>query len=303
MLYNRIYIQSPVLYNSTGTFHAPSTEWIHDKRETPNFELIIMISGTLYLEVESIRYTVSPNQYMLIQPSDHRNSRNYTKLKGYRPSNCTYYWMHFDAPYHSFCTPTHTDFIPTDHNIYLPTVGTLSSPSRVLQYMRQLQDCMRKEYRNFLDFGNYLATTILCEIYHQFLDSYYVNSEKFNIYIKQEESLSTKNQKLFNDLSDYIKANLSKDLKVQQIADYFGYSSKYLSSICQQNTGYSLKKYIQSLKMDLANFLLLDTNLNIQSIGAELGFLNTQNFSRAYKNYMGISPLEYRNNYSKKINN
>ena len=305
MLYNRLNIYMPLSYESTGKFHAPSARWIHEKRKMRNFELVLMVSGVWYIEIGGKRYAAGPNQYVLIQPSDLQNQHSYTVMEGYKPSGCTYYWLHFTCDNHSFYQPSETDFIPTDHNVYLPTLSTLSNPARVTQYLRQLQDCTRAPYRNFIDYANYLTTLIVSEIYHQFLDSYYAPSAKGRpeppAYVSGHRR--HKSLQLYNDLTDYIHFNLSKDIKAGVIASQLGYSEKYLSLICKANTGYTLKQYIQNQRIERANFLLLDTNLTIGAVGAEVGFSGSQNFSRAYKAIMGVSPLEYRNTYAKKINN
>ena len=304
MLCNRLSISTPFTYNSTGKFTSPSPEWIHDKRFVDNFELIIMTSGVLYMEIDMKKYAVHPGQYLLIQPGNSARGTIYTSIKGYKPSNCSYYWLHFSCVSHSLYEPIPTDFIPTDHYVYLPMISTLTNSSIVLQYLRQLQDCVRAPYKNYIDYANYLSTIIISEIYRQFLDSYQTLMEDNNISGKnnlaQDKNKSTQ---LYNDMIDYINASLQQNITVQMVAEHFGYSAKYLSALCKRKTTSSLKQYIQEKQIEQANYLLLDTNMTITQISLELGFTNCNNFSRLYKNNTGMSPNQYRGLYSKRINN
>jgi AraC-like DNA-binding protein len=303
MIYNRLYIERPVTYQSTGTFTAPQ-DWKHEKRISENFELIVMISGALYITVNGTNYSVHANQYLIVQPRDQRLSCDYTVVEGYKKSKCTYFWLHFKCNSHSFHQPVPTDFVTTDNNIYLPTVSMLSNPQYVFSLMRNLQDCVKIPYRNYIDYANYLSTLILCEIYHQFLDSYHtvVDNTK-NEAVLSERLLMHQPSFILNRLTDYVNANSDHTLTVDTISQTMGYSGKYLSKIIKDGTGKTLKEYIQNRICERAVYLLLNTSLSVSEIASELKFPSSNNFSRFFKNEKGVSPSQYRDQHSYQINN
>lgn len=259
----------------------------------------------MYIKVNGEKYAVKEDQYILIQPSDSKNANDYVLIEGYKPSLCTYYWLHFDTDVYSFYRPDETEFIPTDHNIYLPTVSSISNAVLITQYLRQLQNCVRVPYPNYIDYSNYLTTLIVAELYRQFLSVYKRPQQNVSIAPPSSDSRETSNKtnRIYNDMANYISFSISRDLKTSDVANELGYSEKYLSQICKSNTGYTLKRYIMNQKIEHANFLLLDTNMSIEAIGMDLGFSSSQAFSRTYKTIMGISPLSYRNMYSKRLDN
>lgn len=113
---------------------------------------------------------------------------------------------------------------------------------------------------------------------------------------------NTENQKqIYNDIIDYIKANISKNIKISEIAAVFGYNEKYISHRFAEICGIPLKQYILKTKMERANYMLTDTNKSITEIARELGFPDSHNFSRTYKKITGLSPSEYRNTFSKRL--
>ncbi len=53
-------------------------------------------------------------------------------------------------------------------------------------------------------------------------------------------------------------------------------------------------KYIQRLKLIYSEDLLLNTDKSILEISNDLNFQNPSNFNRAFKDFTGLSPSQYR---------
>ena len=66
-------------------------------------------------------------------------------------------------------------------------------------------------------------------------------------------------------------------------------------NIFKKSLKLSPKKYINNLRVEKAKYLLQTTNLPIDEIGFECGFLNHVYFSYAFKKVLGITATEYRN--------
>ena len=106
---------------------------------------------------------------------------------------------------------------------------------------------------------------------------------------------------LYTDIVDYISWRIRENIRVSEIAAYFGYNEKYITTFFKKSSGVSLKSYILSRKMELAQALLTDTNLPIAQIGYEIGFSDNHNFSSAFKKVTGQSPSAYRNSYAERM--
>ena len=57
-------------------------------------------------------------------------------------------------------------------------------------------------------------------------------------------------------------------------------------------------QYIETLKMNLAANLLLQSDLPINEIANAAAYTSTSSFIRKFRQYMGITPGEYRRIYS-----
>ena len=71
-----------------------------------------------------------------------------------------------------------------------------------------------------------MSTIILTELYGQLSLSFH------------GESSSERQKQIYQDILDYIKTNISKPLRISEIAAHFGYNEKYLS---HRGFRYSLK--------------------------------------------------------------
>lgn len=282
-------ISTPVRYDDTGKFESPSPDWIHIKIGLDDFELIVMTKGTLYLQYQEVKYSISPGEFLLLPPSESG------MREGFKKSDCCFYWLHFTYRHPVQTIDSHSlpeNYKPGPDQILVPARGTLAQPEKAIVLLRLLQDYVRSQYLHVTK--NYLSTLVLCEI----------NSQSALILSKGENPCTIPYQKqLYNDILDYIKDHIRQDLKVNDIADHFGYNGKYLSHAFKEIVGMTLKQYIIKIKMEEAAFLLTDTNVSIKEVSDLLGYSDSHNFMKLFKRQMGLTPSEYRNSHSKRILN
>ena len=148
--------------------------------------------------------------------------------------------------------------------------------------MKQLQDSDRR-YRE-VSLNRYLCSAILAEVALQG----HIYPAYGNEVIKEQ---------LYLDICDYISWHLTENLKVTQVADYFGYNEKYLTTFFKQRAGISLKQYILQTKMERAKADLNENKEPVSRIAYQLGFSDAHNFSNAFRKITGLSPSEYRNSF------
>ena len=280
MKYYEFSLTIPLKYNLTGKFQAPSSEWTHFTRYMQDYELIVVTEGIAYLQIEQQQYSIGKEEFLLIPPS--------SKQVGYKKSSCSFYWLHFICE-----NPVNTKLLEElpieqlEDKIYIPTHGKVVNLEKIIVMMKHLQDSVLSYHNKLLN--NYVCTTILCEIYSQFLAK------------KNQENSDFKRKQLFNDIQDYIKWNRNNDIKVSEIAEHFGYNKRYISYLFSVIAGVTLKQYIMQEKIEIAKFLLCDTNDNISEVGYQVGFNDNHNFMKAFKKMVGLTPTEYRNAYSKRM--
>jgi AraC-like DNA-binding protein len=91
-----------------------------------------------------------------------------------------------------------------------------------------------------------------------------------------------------------IDADLTADLSLRSLAKRFNVSASYLSSQFAKETGHTITDYVNKARMELAIRLLDGTRLQIQTIAQHCGILDVNYFSKLFKKYIGMSPVEWR---------
>lgn len=86
-----------------------------------------------------------------------------------------------------------------------------------------------------------------------------------------------------------------QEASLEEAARYVHLNPNYLSHLFKQKTGINFVDYMIQVKMEAAQRLLLDTRLKTYEVSEMVGYSNAKNFTRAFKNYSGMTPSEYRN--------
>ena len=97
-------------------------------------------------------------------------------------------------------------------------------------------------------------------------------------------------------LSDRIVRYISEHsdkVTLKDIAARFSYHPNYISTLLHRELGKSFSEILLSQRMERAVILLKGTELAINEIALMLGYSNSSNFYRAFREYYGVSPREY----------
>ncbi len=106
----------------------------------------------------------------------------------------------------------------------------------------------------------------------------------------------------FDSVIKYINEHFSEIVNTSLISEKFGYDESYFCRKFKAVTGLSVMKYIKVLRLEHAQFLLKNTNENIQAITTACGFNDHCYFTRSFREYFGFTPSEYRNRCLKSKN-
>lgn len=91
-----------------------------------------------------------------------------------------------------------------------------------------------------------------------------------------------------------ISENLGRRYSAAELADRFHISETSLKNYFRGVYGCGYKEYQNQLRMEKAAGMLGETRDKVADIAAAVGFANQSRFARAFGEYYGMSPLEYR---------
>ncbi len=92
----------------------------------------------------------------------------------------------------------------------------------------------------------------------------------------------------------YIDGHLDEELSLELVAQKVYVSKTYLSQMFKEYIGCSFTEYITNQRLVRARRLLLTTDLKIDQIAQNCGFLSSTYFSTAFKKSTHISPRDFR---------
>ncbi len=91
----------------------------------------------------------------------------------------------------------------------------------------------------------------------------------------------------------YIDDHVEEPLTVGAVAKGVGYSPCYLSHLFKNKTGITLQEHISRWRIERAKELLGLCRFTVTEVAEQLGYLNLQTFSRAFKKQTGKPPTQY----------
>ncbi|MDG4657321.1 response regulator [Ectobacillus antri] len=130
-----------------------------------------------------------------------------------------------------------------------------------------------------------------------FLERKQSNVQTFLQEIKQRKG---KQQNTMVEIEQYIKQNYQKELRLQEIAEMFYLSKEHISRRFKQEYGETLSDYVTNIRMEKAKLLLQNESFKIYEVAAMVGYQDDKYFRKVFKKATGITPNEYRAEYTQK---
>lgn len=100
---------------------------------------------------------------------------------------------------------------------------------------------------------------------------------------------------MLEKVKSYIGRNYMKEISLEDMAAYVSISSYYLSRIFKKVEGINFKDYLIGVRMEKAKNMLKKEKKSIKEVGILVGYSDQNYFSKAFKKYANLSPLEYKN--------
>ncbi len=250
-----------------------------------DYELIYISKGSFTLCFNDIDYVCSKGQFILIRPNI---PHSFSRIKGElgQPH------IHFDLIYNELSREIPISF--KDFNELSP------------KEQKYMQTDIFENYPKtpFVKFSN---TEKVLELFFDIISGYneataleckgkltqIINMlilENFPDCFKPSEAPNTE---VCKQIKDYIDAAQGMNMSLCDFADQFSYNKFYLERKFKSRYNTSIITYRNNKRMEFACEAL--AKYSVSETAQRLGFSSIYAFSRAFKNYYGINPTEYKN--------
>ena len=111
-----------------------------------------------------------------------------------------------------------------------------------------------------------------------------------NINTKKEESGAG----VVVKAKEYIKSHYQRDISLDDVSKEVNISPYYFSKLFKEKAGENFIEYVTRIRMDKAKELLNSTDKSMKEICSEVGYSDSNYFSRSFKKNVGVTPTEYK---------
>ena len=128
-------------------------------------------------------------------------------------------------------------------------------------------------------------------------------AQEMVINVRRNETTEQKN--IFLDFKNHFNADvyraqeilsnhLDASFTMARLAQKMNMSSRHLSRLFKDHTGYTVQHFREQLRIEHGEKLLLHTEMSVKEIAVRCGFSNSRQFSRLWQKRMGRTPGAYR---------
>lgn len=121
--------------------------------------------------------------------------------------------------------------------------------------------------------------------------------EKFTTLVFSLDQDNRDNVHIINKALQYINAEHSTSISLEDISNHVGLSPTYFSRFFKKETGMKFCDYLNMVRIEESKKYLLDVHYSISDIAVIVGFNDQSYFTKVFKNYEKISPGRYRKMY------
>ena len=283
------------LYEEHDILHAPYEAFLFDTlRETfpvkPHWhyfvEMLYMLEGTAFVEVNRQEFYVSEGDLVLFHAGDVH------AIYSASGRQLRYMVLKFDCnrlSVNSIYTPRLSAVLQyarkSDHADCLFTSDRLAG----LPIRRHFEACIREIERKEYGYDVRVhaeISSLLIEIIRLWQADGLSMQKIFSVCAETEATI--------NNITEYIDRHVGEPLKVNELAEMCHMSYSHFAKCFRELYGRSCKDYVELIKIEKGEELLLFTDSSLSSISQELGFSDCSHFIRTFRKWKNSTPAQFR---------
>lgn len=99
----------------------------------------------------------------------------------------------------------------------------------------------------------------------------------------------------------YVCDHFKKSITLKELSEHLDVSHYYISRVFNRYVGCGFCEYLNRLRIEYSQCLLVESEMTIMEIAFDCGFDSQRNFNRVFKSLVGLSPSEYRTHHGEII--
>ena len=100
-------------------------------------------------------------------------------------------------------------------------------------------------------------------------------------------------------ITSYIDAHIGEQIRVEELAEMCNMSYSYFAKNFKQYYGRSCKEYIEFIRINKVEDLLLFTDFDLSYISQETGFSDSSHLIKIFRKWKGVTPKQFKKGHGK----
>lgn len=265
-------IPSPPLpyFLESGKTHYMPGESHPNRRNLGVYDLILVQCGCLFLGEEDMQWALGAGDCVVLLPDTYHYA-----VQGCQEETA-FYWLHFQTS-----TLDVPEYDSISHNIQLPKQRRIPYPEQAYQLFESLH-LLATEPRST---AFWREQTLFIELL-ELLDPSRSDQEQSRV------------RKVAEQVESYIKMHYREPISNARLSSDLHFHYNYLTRCMKESHGVTPTEYLLQYRLDQAKRLLLTTQWSMARIAEHVGFQYPPYFSRRFSARFGLSPLQFRKQYT-----
>jgi len=104
-----------------------------------------------------------------------------------------------------------------------------------------------------------------------------------------------------NRIRTFLGEHVGENLTLGELSAMATMSRSHFSHTFHAVLGMSLRDYVRDLRLERAHLLLLASRISLTALAADSGFYDLPHLDKAFRQRLGMSPLEFRHRYNGRV--
>lgn len=252
-------------------------------------EIILVLRGVTHYQIYHTDYELNTGDLIIADAEDlhqiHDSSEDILMLS-----------MHID-------TGRFNDIYPDIRYMFFVCEECMEGPSGNRQFLRSKLMLLKEQIASLalhyvkgtsshavLEDGINKLVAILVEHFQGFY------MEDFQ-YKTSSQNMSEEDLQRLCRITRYIMLNYKERISLDDISQLEHLSSYYLSHLIKENLGFNFQNFVNAIRLEFAEKLLVFSNMTLMQISQECGFSSPNYFNKCFSAWHGKTPSQYRKDY------
>lgn len=240
--------------------------------------VFICLDGSCTADVNYKRYTLRKNQVLITMPYRMISVREHS-------SDCLVTGFFLGVDYYTRNNISGPDYSVIRQVQKHPQVTFTDEQMRRLM---NLHSVILERYDNMDTYSEECMKALIFSFMAEIKCIYEKNAPEIS------EAVLTRQEKITDDFFGLLVRDFKEQRSVSYYADRLFLTPKYLSAVIKKVTGHTINEWINEMIINHTKVLLKTTDKTALEISEELNFSSPSFFGRFFRQYTGMTPMQFR---------